>query len=111
MKQTLLAFALIASVSAPALAQTTITTREPTASVVIAPEQRARIKEYIVQRRVAPAVTQQRFVVGTVVPSDVDLNAVPEDWGPAVTSYGYFYANDRVVFVEPGTRRIVQILD
>jgi hypothetical protein len=31
------------------------------------------------------------------VPSDVDLVAVPSDWGPSVSKYRYVYSGDRVV--------------
>jgi len=101
---------LAALSSGPALAQTTITT-EPGGTVTIAPEQRTRIKEYVVRERVRPARIQERVVVGSTLPADIELSTVPSDWGPGVTRYRYVYWDDHVVLVEPSSRRVIQIID
>jgi len=112
MKRTSLATAaLLALLSAPAFAQTTVITPEPGATVTIAPEQRTRIKEYVVQQRVRPARIQERIVVGATLPADVELSAVPNDWGPGITRYRYIYWDDHVVLIEPSSRRVIQIID
>jgi hypothetical protein len=49
--------------------------------------------------------------VGAVLPADVEMRAVPNDWGPDVRRYRYVYSDDRVLLVEPGSRRVVHILD
>jgi uncharacterized protein DUF1236 len=103
--------ALLALLSAPAFAQTTVVTPEPGATVTIAPEQRTRIKEYVVQQRVRPARIEERVTVGGTLPADVELSAVPSDWGPSVSRYRYVYSNDRVMLVDPSTRRVIQIID
>ena len=80
-------------------------------SVEIAPEQRTKIKEYVVKEKVAPVTVTEQFTVGGTLPGSVELRAVPSDWGPAVTKYQYVYHNNRVVLVEPANRRIVQIIE
>ena len=45
------------------------------------------------------------------MPSDVELVAVPSDWGPSLTKYHYVYSGDRVMLVDPGTRTVVQEVD
>jgi hypothetical protein len=45
------------------------------------------------------------------VPTDVELAAVPSDWGPSLTQYRYVYSNDRVLLVDPGSRAVVQEID
>ena len=52
----------------------------------------------------------RRFVWGPL-PSDVELAAVPSDWGPSLTKYRYVYSNDRVLLVDPGSRAVVQEID
>lgn len=76
----------------------------------IAPEQRTRIKEYVVQEKVSP-VEVERVEVGTVLPPDIELRTVPSVWGPTVTRYRYVYADDRVVLVEPSSRRVVKTVE
>ena len=79
--------------------------------LAFAPEQRRMIREYVVQRNVAPVVVSQPLVVGRPVPSDVELLAVPAEWGPSVTSYRYVYADNHIYFVDPANRMIIQTID
>ena len=111
MKRTSLAIAaLLATLSSPVFAQGVVMT-EPGATIIIAPEQRTRIKEYVVQQRVRPARIQERVIVGATLPQDVELSAVPSDWGPSVARYRYVYWDDHVVLVEPSSRRVIQIIE
>jgi hypothetical protein len=105
MKLTLLAaFALVAALTSEAtLAQGVV--------VEIGPEQRTRIREYVVERRVRPVIVEGRFAVGATLPAAVETYEVPEAWGPAVRRYRYVYSGDNVILVEPGSRRIVEIID
>ena len=80
-------------------------------SVEIAPEQRTRIKEYVVKEKVRPYAARERITVGATLPADVELHAVPSDWGPSVSRYRYVYSNDRVHFVDPTSRRVIYDLD
>jgi len=81
------------------------------ATVVIAPEQRTVIKDYVVKEKVRPYKLQSRVTVGATLPADVELAPVPETWGPAFRSYRYIYTGDDVVLVDPGTRRVIQVID
>jgi hypothetical protein len=79
--------------------------------VEIAPEQRTRIKEYVVKEKVAPVRVQERVAVGAVLPADVELRTVPSDWGPWGSRYRYVYHDNHVVLVEPSSRKVVRIID
>jgi hypothetical protein len=94
--------ALAVMASSQAFAQATIT---------FAPEQRTKIKEYVVKERVAPVTIRERVTVGAVLPADVELRAVPSDWGPSVSRYRYVYHDNNVVFVDPSSRKVIQVLD
>ena len=101
MKRILLAATAIALLAGPAMAQT----------VVIAPEQRTVIKEYVVKEKIRPHRLQSRVTVGATLPADVELAPVPETWGPAFRSYRYIYTGDDVVLVDPGSRRVIEVID
>ena len=81
------------------------------ATITFAPEQRTKIKEYVVKQRVAPVTIKERVTVGATIPAGVELRAVPSDWGPSVSRYRYVYHGDDVVFVDPSNRKVVHILD
>ena len=98
-----LATAVSVAFGAQALAQSV--------SVEIAPEQRTRIKEYVVKEKVSPITVRERVTVGATLPADVELRTVPADWGPSVSRYRYVYHDNHVVLVEPSSRRVVQIID
>jgi len=68
-------------------------------------------KQYVVKQKVAPVRVKERITVGAVLPSDVELRAVPSDWGLSVSNYRYVYYDDHVVLVEPSNRRVVQIIE
>jgi hypothetical protein len=104
MKSVLIAGAAAVTIMAgsQALAQTV---------VEISPEQRTIIRQYVVKQRVKPATISEEIRVGGTLPADVDLVAVPSDWGPGLSRYRYVYWNDRVVLVDPGERRIIHVID
>ena len=79
------------------------------AGINFAPEQRTRIKEYVVKERVP--VYKERVSVGAKLPGTVELRPVPSDWGPSVSKYRYVYSNDRVYFVEPSSREVIHVID
>lgn len=87
--------------SSQAIAQTT---------VVIEPDQRLKIREYVVKQHVSPVTIRERVTVGATVPADVELMPVPAEWGVA-RGHRYFYWNDRVVLVEPSSRRVIEIIE
>jgi hypothetical protein len=104
MKHALLAgtAALIVLATSAVFAQTTI---------IIKPDQRARIHDYVVQQHMAPAPLPDRVVVGGILPPSVELAPVPDVWGPNLTRYRYVYWNDRVVLVDPATREVIDVVD
>jgi Protein of unknown function (DUF1236) len=81
------------------------------AGITFAPEQRTRIHEYVLKEQVAPVTVRERVSVGATLPADVELRAVPSEWGPSVAKYRYVYTENRVYFVEPSTRKVVYELD
>ena len=81
------------------------------AGITFAPEQRTRIKEYVVKERVAPVTVRERLAVGAKLPADVELRSVPADWGPSVSKYRYIYSDNRVYFVEPSSREVITVID
>jgi hypothetical protein len=101
---------LLAAVAMLAISAGTETFAQDVA-VTIGPEQRTVIREYVVKRKIRPATISGQISVGAVVPADVDLVAVPADWGPEITRYRYVYHNNRVVLVEPQSRKVVHIID
>ena len=114
MKRTLLAGVAALAWAGSAYAQSaTVNTGVAPAgvSVTIAPEQRTKIKQYVVEKKMKPITVKERITVGASLPSDVELVEVPGDWGPELSRYRYVYSGDDVVLVEPSSRRVVQIID
>ena len=112
MKKLLMVVAAASLGATIANAQTTVTTTTTgtgNAAVQIEPQYRTKIKSYITEHR--PVATKEKIVVGARVPADVELAAVPSDWGPSLTKYRYVYSNDRVMLVDPGSRTVVQEID
>lgn len=114
MRKLFLLSAAAALISAGAFAQSTVVTTTGTghaAAVQIEPQYRTKIKSYVTEHRVRPVTTKEKIVVGGTVPSDVELEAVPADWGPSLTKYRYVYSGERVMLVDPGSRTVVQEVD
>jgi len=102
---------LIAGTAAIAVLASSQILSAQTTTIEIAPEQRTRIKEYVVKEKVRPVTVKERVSVGATLPADVELVAVPETWGPSVSKYRYVYSDNHVVLVEPSSRRVMQIID
>jgi hypothetical protein len=84
------------------------------ATLTIQPEQRTIIHDYVVKERVQPVQVQENVAIGAAIPDQVELQPVPvEIYGhiPDTRRFEYFDWNGRVVFVDPQTRRVVQIVD
>ncbi|HZP78723.1 MAG TPA: DUF1236 domain-containing protein [Pseudolabrys sp.] len=110
----LIALACVAS-AGTAAAQTTVITREPaqTRTVIkLTPAQRTTIYRSVVHEPAAVsggAVTEYR--VGTRVPADVRLQALPPavvTEVPAIRTYKYMVVNNQVVLVDPATSEVVE---
>jgi opacity protein-like surface antigen len=102
---------LLASLSA-APAQTTITretTTTPGGQVTLSPTVRTKVREYVVQHRRPSVTIQERVAVGTVLPPSAQFFAFDgmADVGP----YRYAYVNDAPVLVDPGSRRIIEVIE
>ena len=80
-------------------------------SFEINPEQRTRIKEYVVRENVPRVTVKERYRIGAPVPSEVELREVPADWGPSVRSYRYYHSDVGVHFVDPSDRRVIYDID
>jgi hypothetical protein len=103
--QTIAAAGIALAVASPALAQTV------GVGVTVAPEERTRIKEYVVKEKVAPVTIKERVSVGAKLPADVELRTVPSAWGPTYSKYRYVYSDNRVYLVEPSSREVVTVVD
>jgi hypothetical protein len=77
-------------------------------TVVIAPEQETVIREYVRKEPIAsiklPGV---ELNVGSTIPETVELHQID---APDV-NYRYVVVDDRTVLIDPGTRKIVRVLD
>jgi len=114
MKRTVLMAAAALALCAPAaFAQTSVTTTTtaPGASVTISTDQRTKIKQYVTEKKIRPVTVKEKIAVGATLPADVELEAVPSDWGPEVSRYRYVYSDDYVALVEPSSRRVIQVIE
>jgi hypothetical protein len=76
----------------------------------IADDARPRFHSYVVERRHPSYRYQSDVRVGAELPnSGVTYYEVPREYG--TTQYRYTVVNDRTVLVDPGTHRIVQVVD
>src|SRR6478735_12075019 len=75
----------------------------------LAGDAQPRFQQYVVTQNVPSYRYQEEVRVGAVLPSSgVQYYEVPAEYG--VTQYRYTVVNDTPVLVEPGSRRIVQIV-
>jgi hypothetical protein len=76
----------------------------------IAEDARPRFHSYVVERRHPSYRYQNEVRVGAELPdSGVTYYEVPREYG--TTQYRYTVVNDRTVLVDPGTHRIVQVVE
>jgi hypothetical protein len=105
MKRSLLWLASAALIASQAYGQDAKLTIEPAHGKVI--------HEYVVTERVQPAVVTIPIEIGATIPDGIKLAPVPLAMVakvPEVRNYEYFVAGGKVVFVEPYTRKILQIV-
>jgi hypothetical protein len=94
-----------------AMEKTTTTT---TTTWTVRPEERTVIHDYVVKEKVRPEAVKEEITVGAPVPTEVELQPVPEaiyTKVPEARRYQYFDWDGRVVFVDPDSRKVVQIVD
>lgn len=76
----------------------------------IADDHRRRFHTYVVEEHVPSYSYDREVVVGAELPrSGVRYYEVPREYG--VTHYRYTVVNNRTVLVDPGTHRIVQVIE
>jgi hypothetical protein len=75
----------------------------------LAEQQQPRFRQYVVTQGRPSYTVKEEVRVGAVLPSSgVTYHEVPAEYG--VQNYRYTVVNDQVVLVEPGTRRVVQVV-
>ena len=83
------------------------------ARLTIEPGHNTIIRQYVVTEHVQPVTVTVPLELGATVPDGIQLAPVPLGMVarvPEVRNYEYFTAGGKVVFVEPYTRHIVQIV-
>lgn len=81
-----------------------------TVNGILGVDTRPRFRSYVVRERRPSYTYGEEVRVGTVLPSDgVTYYEVPAEYG--ASGYRYTIVNERPVLVEPGSRRIVEIID
>jgi hypothetical protein len=80
-------------------------------TIIVTPEQQTVIREYVVKQHVEPIAPPADFElsVGATLPDTVEMQ--PLDVPDIETQYDYVVLDGQTVLVEPGTRRIVQIIN
>ncbi|MEI9429773.1 DUF1236 domain-containing protein [Mesorhizobium sp. Cs1299R1N3] len=74
--------------------------------VVIQPEQETVIKEYVKKQPLASVkVPGVELNIGTALPDTVELHEVPN------VKYRYTVIDNRTVIVDPGTHKIIKIIE
>ncbi|OYW60597.1 MAG: hypothetical protein B7Z40_19795 [Bosea sp. 12-68-7] len=82
--------------------------RDPAGGTMI--DDSPRFRTYVLEQRVPSYRYEQTVIVGVILPEQgVVYREVPAEYG--AQGYRYTVINDRAVVIEPGTRRIVQIID
>jgi hypothetical protein len=105
------AIALAAGIGTASAQSTTTTT---TTTTTISPEQETTIYRTITREQVAvqPPPPEWAPSVGVEVPAQVQLYNMPSTVEvPSVRSDRYTVVNGHVVLVDPGTRRVVRIIE
>lgn len=74
--------------------------------VVIAPEQETVIKEYVHKQPLASVnLPGVELNIGTALPDTVELHQIPN------VKYEYVVVDNRTVVVDPGTRKIIKVIN
>jgi hypothetical protein len=79
---------------------------------ILGVDTRPRFRTYVQGRNVPSYAYREELRVGAVLPgSGVTYYDVPSEYGPTASRYRYTVVNDRTVLVEPGSHRVVEIID
>ncbi|MFG1397579.1 DUF1236 domain-containing protein [Roseixanthobacter pseudopolyaromaticivorans] len=111
------ALALVLGASAASAQTSAVIVTQPSGYVTVTPEQQVQIQRYVVQRPVTATTVLPRGyapVAGAVMPADVELQTFSTDasyGGFDAPSYRYVVMPDnQTVLVEPGSRRIIEVI-
>jgi len=96
--------AMIAGIGVAAADEIIVT--QPQQQVVITPEQRTVVREYVHKRPLASInLLGVELNVGSTLPDTVELREVPD------VQYRYAVVGDHTVLVDPATHKIVEVID
>ena len=101
--------ALVAGVSVASATSTTVTTTAPAASgttVTIDPAEETEVRTYVTKQNWKSVDVPGTVAVGTELPASVELHTVRN-----VSKYRATVVGGRTVLVDPGTRRVVRIIE
>ena len=100
--------ALMAGVSVASATSTTVTTTTaaPGGAVTIDPAEETEVRTYVTKQNWRSVDVPGTVAVGTELPASVELHTVPN-----VTKYRATVVGGRTVLVDPGTRRIVRVIE
>ena len=104
--------ALMAGVSAASATSTTVTTSPggavaTTGAVTVDPSVETEVRTYVTRQHWTSAdVPTSQVVVGHELPASVELHTVPK-----VEKYRVAVIGGRTVLVDPGTRKIVKVIE
>ena len=73
-------------------------------------DQSTKVKAYVTKEKRSSVKVTEKVAVGEPLPSSVQFYAIPADAG-VQTQYRYTVVNDRTVLVDPGTRRVIQVIE
>jgi Protein of unknown function (DUF1236) len=73
-------------------------------------DQSTKVKTYVVKEKRPSVKVTEKVAVGETLPSSVQFYAIPADVG-VQTQYRYTVVNDRTVLVDPGTRKVIQVIE
>ncbi len=82
--------------------------------LVIAPEIGVKFHNEVKTKKIKVHKVDSDLKVGVVIPADVEFYDVPEDVvvaTPALKTYKYAYVNEHVYVVEPGSRKIIAVIE
>lgn len=79
-------------------------------TIVITPEQRTVVREYVVREHVDPAPSiDYDITVGSIIPDTIEVRKLGvSDLG---RDYDYVYTDRGTVLVEPGSRRVIEVIE
>jgi len=76
-------------------------------------DKQALVKEYVQKAKVPVSDIGVAVTVGTAIPSNADLFALPEDTMtevPKLTSYKFLHVASAIAVIDPETRTVVQMI-